>query len=278
MPQPGQEKHPELKTPREHFMEILDDLCQNVEGVAKRREMLLLIPDLMDKVEEGLIMDAIVQGKGVVNSITDVGSDSIAFVYNSGWALASRSTWRPARISSCGFTAARWTENAKRVSARKPDGLLALCVSLARNFSHSEGPDQVRSECWPLGQPGGLRGLRGHVACVAPRGLAFHVSAFGMNRVAQSGIACWYCKFPCKPGWRDPKRPEMGAKPTSPSACARKFGGAACKSGSTSCWGKIPTGKGTSFTVAKFRDRSVGANAKPKQVTMWQKHNGSSSV
>jgi hypothetical protein len=87
MPQPGQEKHPELKTPREHFMEILDDLCQNVEGVAKRREMLLLIPGLMDKVEEGLIMDAIVQGKGVVNSITDAGSDSIAIVYNNGWAL-----------------------------------------------------------------------------------------------------------------------------------------------------------------------------------------------
>lgn len=84
---PYDEKHPELKSPREHFMEILDDLCQNVPGVAERREMLLQIPDLMDKVESGMVMDAIVHGKGVVNTITDVGSDSIAIVYNSGWAL-----------------------------------------------------------------------------------------------------------------------------------------------------------------------------------------------
>lgn len=87
MPRPGEEMHPELKTPREHYMAVLDDLCQNIAGVAKRREMLLLIPDLMDKVDEGLIMDAIVSGKGVVNSITDCGSDSIALVYNNGWAL-----------------------------------------------------------------------------------------------------------------------------------------------------------------------------------------------
>jgi hypothetical protein len=87
MPEPGQEKHPELKTPREHFMAILDDLCQSIPGVAKRREMLLLIPDLMDKVEQGLIMDAVISGKGVLNTITDVGSDSIALVFNSGWAL-----------------------------------------------------------------------------------------------------------------------------------------------------------------------------------------------
>ncbi|HYG58688.1 MAG TPA: hypothetical protein VD902_11580 [Symbiobacteriaceae bacterium] len=87
MPVPGQEKHPEPKTPRGQFMEILDDLCQNIPGVASRREMLLMIPELMDKVEEGLIMDAIVSGKGVMNSITDCGSDSIALVYNNGWAL-----------------------------------------------------------------------------------------------------------------------------------------------------------------------------------------------
>lgn len=68
-------------------MQILDDLCQTIPGVAKRREMLLLIPGLMDKVAEGLVMDAIVKGKGVVNSITDAGSDSIALVYNNGWAL-----------------------------------------------------------------------------------------------------------------------------------------------------------------------------------------------
>lgn len=87
MPQPRQEKHPEPKTPRGQFMEILDDLCQTIPGVAKRREMLLLIPDLMDKVEEGLIMDAVISGKGILNTITDVGSDSIALVYNNGWAL-----------------------------------------------------------------------------------------------------------------------------------------------------------------------------------------------
>lgn len=87
MPQPRQEKYPEPQTPREQFMAILDDLCQTIPGVAKRREMLLLIPDLMDKVEEGLIMDAVISGKGVLNTITDVGSDSIALVYNNGWAL-----------------------------------------------------------------------------------------------------------------------------------------------------------------------------------------------
>lgn len=68
-------------------MDILDDLCLSIPGVAKRREMLMLIPPLMDKVENGQIMDAIVHGKGVVNTITDVGSDSIAIVYNNGWAL-----------------------------------------------------------------------------------------------------------------------------------------------------------------------------------------------
>lgn len=79
--------HPELKTPRQQYLEILDDLCRTIPGVAKRREMLLLIPDLMDKVEEGLIMDAVISGKGVLNTITDAGSDSIALVYNNGWAL-----------------------------------------------------------------------------------------------------------------------------------------------------------------------------------------------
>jgi hypothetical protein len=87
MPTPRQEKHPEPKSPREQYMEVLDDLCQNVPGAAMRREMLSLIPDLMEKVAQGYIMDAIVNGRGVLNSITDVGSDSIAIVYNNGWAL-----------------------------------------------------------------------------------------------------------------------------------------------------------------------------------------------
>ncbi|HWI61439.1 MAG TPA: hypothetical protein VNT75_06365 [Symbiobacteriaceae bacterium] len=87
MPEPRKEKHPAPLTPREQFTQILDDLCRTSPGVAKRREMLLLIPDLMDKVAEGLIMDAVISGKGVLNTITDVGSDSIAIVYNSGWAL-----------------------------------------------------------------------------------------------------------------------------------------------------------------------------------------------
>ncbi|HWI51294.1 MAG TPA: hypothetical protein VNT01_04055 [Symbiobacteriaceae bacterium] len=87
MPEPRKEKHPAPLTPRAQYLEILDDLCGSSPGVAKRREMLLLIPDLMDKVAEGLIMDAVIHGKGVLNTITDVGSDSIAIVYNSGWAL-----------------------------------------------------------------------------------------------------------------------------------------------------------------------------------------------
>ncbi|HEY3364426.1 MAG TPA: hypothetical protein VGK74_05185 [Symbiobacteriaceae bacterium] len=82
-----QEMHPELRTAREHFMVVLDDLCQHVQGVAKRREMLLLIPGLMDKVEQGMVMDAIIKTRGLVNSCVDIGSDSIAIVYNNGWAL-----------------------------------------------------------------------------------------------------------------------------------------------------------------------------------------------
>jgi hypothetical protein len=87
MPEPKAEKHPEVKEPRAYYMQVLDDLCQNVAGVAKRREMLMLIPDLMDKVAEGLIMDAIIHGKGVLHTMTDCASDSIAIVYNNGWAL-----------------------------------------------------------------------------------------------------------------------------------------------------------------------------------------------
>lgn len=86
-PTPRGEKHPERKSAREHYLAVLDDLCQSLPGVARRREMLLQIPDLMDRVEQGMVMDAIVSGKGVVNSISDCGSDSIALVYNNGWAL-----------------------------------------------------------------------------------------------------------------------------------------------------------------------------------------------
>lgn len=68
-------------------MAVLDDLCASRPEVAKRREMLLQIPSLMDKVAEGRVMDAIIAGKGVLNTITDVGSDSIAIVYNNGWSL-----------------------------------------------------------------------------------------------------------------------------------------------------------------------------------------------
>jgi hypothetical protein len=87
MPRPREEKHPEIKSPTEYFLQVLDELSGSLEGVARRRDQLLLITDLIDKVEAGYVLDAIVQGKGVVNTITDVGSDSIAFVYNHGWAL-----------------------------------------------------------------------------------------------------------------------------------------------------------------------------------------------
>lgn len=87
MPRQYDEKHPALKSPRDYYLGVLEDLCQTLPEVAKRREMLMLIPELMEKVEEGRIMDAIVHGKGVINTITDCASDSIALVYNSGWAL-----------------------------------------------------------------------------------------------------------------------------------------------------------------------------------------------
>lgn len=82
-----EEKHPELKPQREHYLSVLEDLCATLPAVARRREMLLLIPGLMEKVDQGRIMDAIVHGKGVLNTITDCASDSIALVYNNGWAL-----------------------------------------------------------------------------------------------------------------------------------------------------------------------------------------------
>jgi hypothetical protein len=87
MPRPREEKHPEIKSPKEYFLQVLDELSGSLKSVARRRDQLLLITDLIDKVEAGYVLDAIVQGKGVVNTITDVGSDSIAFVYNHGWAL-----------------------------------------------------------------------------------------------------------------------------------------------------------------------------------------------
>ncbi len=87
MPVPKDEKHPELQGTKEYYLSVLAELCEKYPMVAERREMLLLITGLIDKVEEGRIMDAIVHGKGVVNTITDCASDSIALVYNNGWAL-----------------------------------------------------------------------------------------------------------------------------------------------------------------------------------------------
>ncbi|HLO01753.1 MAG TPA: hypothetical protein VK191_01360 [Symbiobacteriaceae bacterium] len=87
MPRPSEEKHPEIKSTKEYFLETLDDLANSNEAVAKRKEQLRLVTGLIDQVEAGGVLDAIVQGKGVVNTITDVGSDSIAFVFNGGWAL-----------------------------------------------------------------------------------------------------------------------------------------------------------------------------------------------
>lgn len=87
MPRPSEEKHPEIKGTKEYFLQTLEELAESNEAVAKRKEQLRLITDLIDQVEAGRVLDAVVQGKGVINTITDVGSDSIAFVFNGGWAL-----------------------------------------------------------------------------------------------------------------------------------------------------------------------------------------------
>jgi hypothetical protein len=87
MPRPAEEKHPEIKGAKEYFLQTLRELAESVEAVAQRQEQLRQVTQLIDGVEAGGVLDAIVQGKGVVNTITDVGSDSIAFVYNGGWAL-----------------------------------------------------------------------------------------------------------------------------------------------------------------------------------------------
>lgn len=81
------DKHRLPKDAKEQFLEVLDDLCQTIPAVAERREMLLQIPSLMDKVAEGGVMDAIVTSTSYLNSITDCGSDAIALVYNNGWAI-----------------------------------------------------------------------------------------------------------------------------------------------------------------------------------------------
>lgn len=91
MKEPGEggtdEKHPAARTRKEHYLSVLDDLCAHSAGVARRREMLMLIPSLMDKVDEGMIMDAIIRTPGINNACIDIASDSIALVYNNGWAI-----------------------------------------------------------------------------------------------------------------------------------------------------------------------------------------------
>ncbi len=81
------EKHPEILPAKQYFMQVLDDLCLHVAGVAKRREMLLHVLDLIDRSESGGVMDAVVRGRGLLNTVTDCASEKIALVYNSGWAL-----------------------------------------------------------------------------------------------------------------------------------------------------------------------------------------------
>lgn len=75
------------RDPKEQFLVDLDNLCESIAAVAERREMLLHILPLFDKVAEGGVMDAIVKSTSYLNSITDCGSDAIALVYNNGWAL-----------------------------------------------------------------------------------------------------------------------------------------------------------------------------------------------
>lgn len=81
------EKHTVPKDAKEQFLEILDDLCQKIPAVAERREMLLHVLPLIDKVEAGGVMDAIIRSRSYLNSITDCGSDAIALVYSNGWAI-----------------------------------------------------------------------------------------------------------------------------------------------------------------------------------------------
>jgi len=81
------EKHPEIVPAKEYFLRVLDDLCLHVAGVAQRREMLLLILVLIERSQAGGVMDAVIRGRGLLNTVTDCASEKIALVYNSGWAL-----------------------------------------------------------------------------------------------------------------------------------------------------------------------------------------------
>lgn len=69
------------------FVQFLDDLCTQSPAVAERREMLLLMLGCIEKLEANGIMDAVIQSQGYLNTISDVASQSLKFVWNNGWSL-----------------------------------------------------------------------------------------------------------------------------------------------------------------------------------------------
>ncbi len=69
------------------YVATLDDLCGRIPHVAARRDQLLLVLKVIDKLDQGGIMDAVIHSKGYLNTISDAASQSVKIVWNNGWAL-----------------------------------------------------------------------------------------------------------------------------------------------------------------------------------------------
>ena len=69
------------------YVATLDDLCGRIPHMAARRDQLLLVLKVIDKLDQGGIMDAVIHSKGYLNTISDAASQSVKIVWNNGWAL-----------------------------------------------------------------------------------------------------------------------------------------------------------------------------------------------
>lgn len=72
---------------KDSYLQMLDQLCAEVPHVAARRDQLLLVLKLIEKLDANGIMDAVIHSKGYLNTISDAASQSVKLVWNNGWAL-----------------------------------------------------------------------------------------------------------------------------------------------------------------------------------------------
>jgi len=69
------------------YLRSLDELCGQIPHVAARREQLALIVKVLEKLDAGGIMDAVIHSQGYLSTIRDAGSQNVKIVWNNGWAL-----------------------------------------------------------------------------------------------------------------------------------------------------------------------------------------------